>query len=83
VKERELREEARVEFDVVEHDLLADDVVLLCSDGLTNMLDDHGILGIVTANAGHLEKACEELVSGANAQGGRDNISVILLRYGP
>ena len=40
-------------------------------------------LEIVTAYAGHLERACDELVAGANAHGGHDNISAILLRYGP
>ena len=58
------------------------DVVLLCSDGLTNMLPDRRILEIVTAHGPDLEGACEELVAQANAQGGRDNISAILVRYG-
>ena len=70
-----------VEFDVVAHDLLAGDIVLLCSDGLTNMLDDQAILEILARDDDHLEKTCDELVDGANARGGRDNISVLLLRY--
>ena len=74
---------AEVEFDVAERALRTGDVVLLCSDGLTNMLADRSILEIVTAYAGHLERACDELVAGANAHGGHDNISAILLRYGP
>jgi protein phosphatase len=72
-----------VEFDVAAHDLLAGDVVLLCSDGLTNMLDDQAILEIVLRDDEHLEKTCDELVAAANARGGRDNISVLLLRYRP
>ena len=72
---------AEVEFDVAAHDLQAGDTVLLCSDGLTNMLDDHAILEIVTRHDGHLEKTCDQLVDGANARGGRDNISAVLLRY--
>ena len=72
-----------VEFDVAVHDLLAGDIVLLCSDGLTNMLDDQAILEIVARDDEHLEKTCDELVAGANARGGRDNISVLLLRYRP
>ncbi|OLD37214.1 MAG: hypothetical protein AUI57_11690 [Candidatus Rokubacteria bacterium 13_1_40CM_2_68_8] len=72
---------AEVEFDVAAHDLRAGDTVLLCSDGLTNMLDDHAILEIVTRYDGHLQKTCDQLVDGANARGGRDNISAILLRY--
>ncbi|HEY7540571.1 MAG TPA: PP2C family serine/threonine-protein phosphatase [Methylomirabilota bacterium] len=72
-----------VEFDVAAHDLLAGDIVLLCSDGLTNMLDDQAILEIVARDDEHLEKTCDELVAAANARGGRDNISVLLLRYRP
>jgi len=72
-----------VEFDVAAHDLVAGDVVLLCSDGLTNMLDDPAILEILARDDDHLEKTCDELVDGANARGGRDNISVLLLRYRP
>jgi protein phosphatase len=72
-----------VEFDVAAHDLVAGDVVLLCSDGLTNMLDDQAILEILARDDDHLEKTCDELVDGANARGGRDNISVLLLRYRP
>jgi protein phosphatase len=70
-----------VEFDVAAHDLLGDDIVLLCSDGLTNMLDDQAILEIVAHNDEHLEKTCDELVASANARGGRDNVSALLLRY--
>jgi protein phosphatase len=72
-----------VEFDVAAHDLLDGDIVLLCSDGLTNMLDDPAILETVARNDEHLEKTCDALVESANAQGGRDNISVLLLRYRP
>jgi protein phosphatase len=71
-----------VEFEVVGKELQAGDIVLLCSDGLTNMLPDPAILEVVTAHAGTLEEACRHLVAGANAQGGRDNISVLLVRYG-
>ncbi len=71
-----------VEFEVVGKELQAGDIVLLCSDGLTNMLPDPAILEVVTAQAGNLEEACRHLVADANAQGGRDNISVLLGRYG-
>lgn len=57
------------------------DVVLLCSDGLTNMLSDAAILATVTAPGGTLADACRRLVADANAEGGRDNISVLLVRY--
>lgn len=70
-----------VDFEVVTKDLAPGDVVLLCSDGLTNMLSDDAILDLVVAHAADLHEACRQLVSNANAQGGRDNISVLLVRY--
>ena len=70
-----------VEFDVVDEPLTAGDVVLLCSDGLTNMLSDTRILEILTAHAPDLEAATGELIARANEEGGRDNISVVLFRY--
>jgi PPM family protein phosphatase len=70
-----------VDFAVAEHELASGDIVLLCSDGLTNMLPDDRIQEIVLARSEDLEGACQELVSEANDRGGRDNISVILLRY--
>jgi protein phosphatase len=70
-----------VEFDVVDRTLESGDHVLICSDGLTNMLTDARILEIVTAHGRDLGRCCAELVAGANAAGGRDNISVVLLHH--
>jgi serine/threonine protein phosphatase PrpC len=70
-----------VDFDVRVGELNDRDIVLLCSDGLTNMLSDAEILGIVTAHEPDLERACRQLVDAANAQGGRDNVSAVLVRY--
>jgi PPM family protein phosphatase len=69
-----------VDFEVRDQELSAGDVVLLCSDGLTNMLPDQRILEIVSRRGADLEGACDELVAEANAQGGRDNISAVLVR---
>jgi protein phosphatase len=55
------------------------DVILLCTDGLTNMLSDARILEIVVARCPDLEAACRELVAAANEQGGHDNISVVVV----
>jgi len=71
-----------VEFDVVGKPLEPGDVMLLCSDGLTNMLPDPAILETVSAHPGDVEAACRALVARANEQGGRDNVSVLLVRYG-
>ncbi len=70
-----------VEFDVVDQTLHDGDTVLLCSDGLTNMLPDARILEVTAAYPGDLPGACRQLVAEANGQGGRDNISVILVEY--
>lgn len=55
------------------------DTLLLCSDGLTGMLDDDEIAGHLGAER-PLVSCCEALVAAANAAGGTDNISVVLLR---
>jgi protein phosphatase len=70
-----------VDFDVVTTALTPGDVLLLCSDGLTNMLSDDDILRGVLAYPGDLGAACRHLVDAANEEGGRDNISVLLVRY--
>jgi serine/threonine protein phosphatase PrpC len=70
-----------VEFDILSQALSDEDVILLCSDGLTNMLSDARILAIVTEHGGDLEQTCSRLITEANLQGGRDNISVVLVRY--
>jgi len=54
------------------------DIVLMCTDGLTNMLEDEEIRMILEESRDLVEKA-EELVKAANEKGGRDNISVILI----
>lgn len=56
------------------------DVLLLCSDGLTNMVDDHDIEEIVKRHKENMKLAGENLVRQANEAGGKDNISVILVR---
>lgn len=70
-----------VEFDVISRPLQPGDILLLCSDGLTNMLSDAAIAGIVSAHARDLGAGCRELVAEANAQGGRDNVSALLVRF--
>jgi protein phosphatase len=53
------------------------DVFLLCSDGLTTMVDDDGILGVLEKHHDDLDRATKSLVSAANRGGGEDNITVI------
>lgn len=70
-----------LEIDVIEHEFQDGDVVMLCSDGLHSMLDDKQILAAVTPFPEKLEEATQKLVNAANEAGGKDNVSVILLRY--
>jgi len=67
-----------VEPDFFTVELEEGDVVLMCSDGLTNMLEDEEIRMIVSGTRDVAEKA-SMLVDAANENGGRDNISVILI----
>ncbi|MEW6369163.1 MAG: Stp1/IreP family PP2C-type Ser/Thr phosphatase [Acidobacteriota bacterium] len=55
------------------------DVFLLCSDGLSSMLDDEEMLKLVLANPTAAE-ACDKLIQGANEAGGEDNITAIVIR---
>ena len=56
------------------------DIYLLCSDGLTDMVDDQEISKIVSDFRDNLDKLAENLVDCANNNGGRDNISVLLAK---
>ena len=70
--------EEQVEPEMFSIDLKPDSKILMCSDGLTNMLEDNDILSIVKKHA-DIEKAAGELVDRANENGGKDNISVIIV----
>lgn len=69
-----------VEMDLAEHDLHPQDIVLLCSDGLTDMVPDDLIQDILIASGESPQLAAELLVRTANERGGVDNISVAVLR---
>ena len=56
------------------------DVLLLCSDGLSNKVSASNMQKHIVDNLDHLEQACAELVKEANENGGEDNITVILAR---
>ena len=61
-------------------DLESGDVVLLCSDGLTEMVKDDRIAAILQEEHDP-RRACERLVAEANEQGGKDNITVIVAGF--
>lgn len=68
-----------VEVDFFTEDLSDEDIVLMCSDGLTNMLRDEEIADILSEDIS-LEAKTNKLIDRANENGGKDNIAVILIR---
>jgi len=80
---RALGIEAIVPTDISEYRIEANDIYLLCSDGLTDMVDPEVIHTIVDEKRSDLAVAAAELIDLANQNGGRDNISVILVRVPP
>jgi PPM family protein phosphatase len=66
-----------VDVDVFKIEAHEGDVFLLCSDGLTDMVDDEGILDLVERHHDDLDRVAKSLVSAANRGGGEDNITVI------
>lgn len=65
-----------IEPDITAKGFLPGDVILMCSDGLTNMLKEEEIYNIINEN---IEEACNKLIERANELGGYDNISVIIV----
>ena len=72
----------RVEVDLFEVELEEGDYILLCSDGLSNMVDNTDLFRL-SFLPGSLEKKAEAMVTLANERGGRDNISVVLVEIEP
>jgi PPM family protein phosphatase len=76
---RALGAEPEVDVDVEVFGARDGDVFLLCSDGLTGMIQEPGAQRVLEGMSG-LEQAGRELIAAANAAGGRDNITVVLFR---
>src|SRR3990170_7902175 len=72
--------DAKVASEIHVHDVLVGDVYLFCSDGLNDMVEDEDIHSTLYAMQGNLPLAAEQLVQMANDGGGRDNVSVILVK---
>lgn len=66
-----------VEADIYEYRLKKGDVILMCTDGLSNMVEDEDMFDIVKGSRDVVE-AVEMLIEKANSNGGRDNIGVVL-----
>lgn len=72
--------EPQVEPEIHTYDVREQDIYLLCSDGLNDMVDDEDIELTLGSLGSNLQLAAEQLVQMANDAGGRDNVSVILVR---
>lgn len=77
---RALGIEPTVEVDMLEEPVEIGDVLLLCSDGLTDLVSDEVIRLTLKENVDNLQSAGERLIHLANERGGKDNISIILAR---
>jgi serine/threonine protein phosphatase PrpC len=69
-----------VQVDIERFDAVEGDLFLLCSDGLSGMVNDEALMAAVTAST-DLEATCTQLIELANTAGGNDNITCILVRY--
>ncbi len=72
--------DAHVDSEIHVHEVLVGDIYLLCSDGLNDMVEDDDIQATLFALQSNLPLAASQLIQMANDNGGRDNISVILVK---
>ena len=77
---RALGVDPEVELALSEQDVEVDDIYLLCSDGLSDLIEDDMMQATLNAFSSNLAHAAQMLVQMANENGGKDNISVILIR---
>ena len=68
--------------DIVLHSLDPHDIVLLCTDGLMKMISEEDILSVILESRGSPEVTCQRLINRANAAGGKDNTTVLLITPG-
>ncbi len=76
---RALGIDENLSIDGIFYKILLDDIIIMCSDGLYEMINDNGILNIAKNMSLSLEEKAEKMIETANSYGGKDNISVILI----
>jgi protein phosphatase len=76
---RALGNQPHVEVDLLDEEIQPGDVFALCSDGLSGMLGDDAIRDLLAEHGSVPQRACQNLVDQANARGGEDNITVIVM----
>lgn len=69
-----------IEIDIIDRKYNKNDILILCSDGLFNMVNDLDILEKLKSEE-DIQKACEDLVEMANNMGGLDNITVLAMKF--
>lgn len=72
--------DSKVNIDIQEDIAMIDDIYLLCSDGVNDMITDELIESTLLNHRDDLEKAASEIIRLANDHGGRDNISALLVK---
>ncbi len=77
---RALGVDPQVEAEIRDYDTEPDDIYLLCSDGLNDMIEDDEIALTLRTLSSNLDLCANQLVQMANDSGGRDNVSVVLVR---
>jgi protein phosphatase len=77
---RALGVEPTVDVEITEAAVLKDDVYVLCSDGLSDMVEDDDIQLTISTFGANLDTLAKQLVLLSNDNGGRDNISIVLVR---
>jgi protein phosphatase len=80
---RALGQHKQVEVEINVWEPQAGDIFLLCSDGLSGMITDAAMQGILQKQSRNLDLAAKKLIDAANANGGADNVTVILAQYQP
>jgi serine/threonine protein phosphatase PrpC len=70
----------QVEVDLYSDDIHEDDIFLLCTDGLTDVLTDKAIAQILSAKVQDMQEFADHLVDEANTAGGPDNITIVVVR---
>lgn len=71
---------SKINMDLIVKDYKKDDILLLCSDGLFNMVEDSKIYEVFNKEE-DIQKACETLAKKANKKGGLDNITLISIKF--
>ena len=77
---RALGIDPQVDAEIHTYDVLEGDIYLLCSDGLNDMIEDDEIQMTLIALSANLDLTAQQLVQAANDAGGRDNVSVMLVK---